>query len=328
MSVASFMISLKSGGDMNIKIIGIGGGGCNALNYLIRSRKLKADFIAINSDYRSLRRSKAKKKLILSPNLLNGYGAGGNPDLAQQAAWQSAQAILGLFKKPDWVCILAGLGGGTGTGAAPVVAQIARDAGIQVASVVTLPFRHEGPIRHAQAQEGMELLKSHCDIVLKFSNDQLNLFVDREGLDLREAFALMDEWFSRAAMAVGDLLLYRRILGPKPSEWKTILGKGRSLWVGTGSASGNSRFLKVCEEAIRYPIVEEVQLSKAKKWYPLVVCRSITLGQFNAINGHLLARVPKGVKIIPGIAYDKTMKKDQLRLSLWASAPPEKHKKL
>ena len=304
---------------MNIKIIGIGGGGCNALNYLIRSKKLKADFIAINSDYRSLRRSKAKKKLILSPKLLNGYGAGGNPDLAQQAAWQSAQAIKGLLKKTDLVCILAGLGGGTGTGAAPVVAQIARDAGIPVASVVTLPFRHEGPIRHAQAQEGLELLKSHCDIVLKFSNDQLNLFADREGLDLKEAFGLMDEWFSRAARAAADILFYQHGLGPKTDEWKNLVGSGKSLWLGSGSTTGKDRFLTACDEALKFPILEEILLPEATKWFPLIVCKNITLGQFNDTLAQIQARAPKNTEIIAGLAYDKTMNQDELRLSIWAT---------
>jgi cell division protein FtsZ len=306
---------------MNIKIIGIGGGGCNALNYLIPAQKIKADFIALNTEHRSIRRSKAKNKILLGAKSLNGLGSGGNTALVQWATWESSDAIRNLLGKADLVCLLAGLGGGTGTGAAPVVAKIARDQGLPVAALVTLPFSHEGPMRRELALKGLQQLQDHCNLVFKLPNDQIHPLVDRLHLDLRGAFSWVDEWFCRSAMAAGDLLFYQRELGPKPSEWKTLIEPGKSRWLSSGSASGKNRFLTVCDEALKFPILQEIHFSEADNWFPLIVCKDITLGQFNDILAQVQAKAPKNVEINAGLAYDKSMKKDEIRLSLWATGP-------
>jgi cell division protein FtsZ len=304
---------------MNMKIIGVGGAGVNILNQLIQSNKIQADFVAVNIDPKSLRRSKAKTKLNLDPRYRLAGGHSSTPERVYQSAWGSADALYALIDNARGVLILAGLGGDTGTGAAPVVAQIAREAGAAVVSLVTLPFRHEGPVRHMRAQVGLGVLQTQSDLVFKFPNEEVNLLSDLEDLDLHEAFNFLENRMVDAALAASDLFANPQVLTVDLEEWKSHLVSTEKLWLGAGHARGDNRIVQVVEQAFRNPLVEEIQISKATRIYMVLVCEALSLAQLNILVAYLKTKIPKNSVIKFGMAWDPRMSPDELRLSIWAS---------
>jgi cell division protein FtsZ len=307
-----------------MKVIGIGGGGCNTLNHLIKTKNIKAEFIALNTEWRGLERSKAGQKLLLGPKLLNGFGAGGNPALGQKAALESAEALRDLCKGGDFICLLAGLGAGTGTGAAPEVARIAQETGAFVVTIVTLPFEHEGPIRQAQAVQGLEAIKNHSDVVLKFPNEKINRLCRQANLNLPVAFGLLDGHVSLLVRAFGDLFFEQQTVSADVEEWQAHLGPFKGLWFGTATVEGKDRFTQAIDEVVRESLIEEVKFRRVNRLFFMVVCKGITLGEFNVLVGSVRDKAPQGCILKVGLADDPAMKKDELRLSVWATAASNK----
>lgn len=304
---------------MNMKVIGVGGGGCNLLNHLMKTKKIKAEFIAVNTDYKCLRRSKAHKKVQLGPKLCRGLGSGGNPVTANQAAWESAEDLRGLFEHTQLVCFLACLGGGTGTGATPVLAQLAREAGAKVFSIVTLPFCHEGPIRHSQAQVGLGVIQDQSDMLVKFPNEQLDLVADLKKLDFSEIFGWQDERISRVVLAAGDLFHGHESLRLDFEEWKDHVGSSTHVWMGVATAWGANRFTQSVADVIRNPLVEEIKFTQADRLFLMVAFNEMTHDQYRALKDAVKSKAPQGCKVRVGLANDPAMKKDEIRLSLWAA---------
>jgi cell division protein FtsZ len=308
---------------MNVKIIGIGGAGCNFLNHLVETKKSQAELVAVNTDSQSLKRSKAKKKIQLGLGLGRSKGTGGNPITGNQAALESRKKLRALFENTEAVCLVAGLGGGTGTGATPVLAQIARESGVKVISLVTLPFLHEGPIRHQQAQMGLGAIQDQSDVVLKFPNEKIGVVSDQKGFDFSESYDWQDENISQVITAVGDLFPdsenMHEILNLDFEEWKNHVGSSPYKWLGIGTAWGINKITQVVAEALRGTLVEEIQFAEAAKIFLVIVSNEMTLGEFNTLNGKVMGNASYGCKIKIGLKKDPALKKDEIRLSIWAA---------
>lgn len=223
-----------------IKVIGVGGGGGNAINTMISGGLTGVEFIAMNTDAQDLRRSLAPKRFQLGQQLTKGLGAGANPEVGREAALEDRDRIAELVVGADMVFVTAGMGGGTGTGAAPIIAQVARDCGALTVGVVTRPFYFEGRKRRRQADEGIEALTANVDTIITIPNQRLvSMASDRTSM--KEAFRVADEVLLQAVKGVSDLINYQGMVNVDFSDVRTIMGcKGVAL-MGVGSTAANTR---------------------------------------------------------------------------------------
>src|ERR1041384_2479402 len=189
----------------HLKVIGVGGGGGNAVNKMVEAGLEGVECIAANTDYKSLRRSKASKKIQLGKNLTKGLGSGGNPSIGKDAAMESTEEIKKSLEGADMVVVAAGMGGGTGTGAAPVVAEICKKMGILTIGVVSRPFEHEGPVRKSQAEDGLQAMLPHVDAIVVIPNERINLVCEQD-VDLLSAFARVDEVLVQAIQGISGVI--------------------------------------------------------------------------------------------------------------------------
>lgn len=239
----------------NIKVIGVGGGGTNAVNRMIESGLSGVEFIAMNTDRQVLNISLAPQKMGLGENLTRGLGAGGNPDIGRSAAEESKSEIKKAMEGADMVFIAAGMGGGTGTGAAPVIAEIAREVGALTVAVVTKPFNFEGPRRMRLAEEGVDNLKAKVDTVIVVPNDKL-LSVGDKRMTLVEAFKVADEVLQHGVQGISDIITIPGQINVDFADVKAIMQNAGSALMGIGSASGDHRAVEAAQEAISSPLLE------------------------------------------------------------------------
>ncbi len=239
----------------NIKVIGCGGGGSNAVNRMIEAGLSGVEFCAMNTDKQVLELSLAQKRLQLGENLTKGLGAGGNPDIARSAAEESKGLIKRIVEGSDMVFITAGMGGGTGTGAAPVVAQIAREAQALTVAVVTKPFTFEGPRRMRIADAGIEELKQHVDTVIVVPNDKLLSISDRK-ITLSEAFKAADDVLRQGVQGISDIIIVPGTINVDFADVKAILKDAGSALMGIGSASGDHRAVEAATTAVSSKLLE------------------------------------------------------------------------
>lgn len=246
-----------------IKVIGIGGGGCNAVNNMINSEVERVEFIAANTDIQALNQSKAPMKIQIGVKLTRGLGAGGRPQIGREAALESADAIRELLADTDMLFVTAGMGGGTGTGAAPVVANIAKEMGILTVGVVTKPFSFEGPRRVKQAEEGMAELKKGCHSVIIIPNQKL-LNVVEKGTPLLESFLVVDDVLRQAVQGISDLITTPGLMNVDFADVRTIMSHmGRSV-MGMGVARGENRAVEAAKMSISSPLLEESSIKGAR----------------------------------------------------------------
>ncbi|NIO17695.1 MAG: cell division protein FtsZ [Deltaproteobacteria bacterium] len=246
-----------------IKVIGIGGGGGNALNTMIDMGLEMVDFIVANTDLQALEYNMAPMKLQLGENLTKGLGAGADPDIGRQAALEDIDMMRESLAGADMVFITAGLGGGTGTGGAPIIAQVARDMGILTVAVVTKPFRFEGIKRIKQAENGLKELREVVDTMIVIPNDKL-LIVAEEKMSLVNAFRKADEVLYQGVKGITDLVTKPGYINLDFADVKTIMtGMGIAL-MGTGTASGENRAMAAAEKAISSPLLEDYSIRGAK----------------------------------------------------------------
>jgi cell division protein FtsZ len=246
-----------------IKVIGIGGGGGNALNTMIDMGLDMVDFIVANTDLQALEYNMAPMKLQLGESITKGLGAGADPDIGRQAALEDIDIMRESMNGADMVFITAGLGGGTGTGGAPVIAQVAKDMGILTVAVVTKPFRFEGVKRSKQAENGMKELREVVDTMIVIPNDKL-LIVAEEKLSLVNAFKKADEVLYQGVKGITDLVTKPGYINLDFSDVKTIMtGMGIAL-MGTGTATGENRAMAAAEKAISSPLLEDYSIRGAK----------------------------------------------------------------
>jgi cell division protein FtsZ len=239
----------------NIKVVGVGGGGTNAVNRMIEAGLTGVEFMAMNTDIQVLDLALAPTRLQLGDALTKGLGAGGNPEVGRNAAEESRQDIKKLLEGADMVFITAGMGGGTGTGAAPVVAEIARDTGALTVGVVTTPFAFEGPRRLRLAEEGISTLKQKVDTSIVIPNDRLLSVVERRA-KLVDAFRMADDVLRQGVQGVSDIITIPGLINVDFADVKAIMTNAGTAIMGIGMASGDSRAVEAAEQAIASPLLE------------------------------------------------------------------------
>ncbi len=246
----------------NIKVIGVGGGGGNAINTMITEGISSVEFIAANTDLQALETNLAPLKIQLGGALTNGLGAGANPEIGRDSALEDQTRIAEALSGADMVFVTAGMGGGTGTGAAPIIASVARDQGALTVGVVTKPFQFEGRRRRRQAEEGIENLSGAVDTLITIPNQRL-LAIAGEQTTILEAFKKADEVLLHAVQGISDLITVRGLVNVDFADVRTIMtDKGMAL-MGTGRASGPSRAMEAAEMAISSPLLEDVSIEGA-----------------------------------------------------------------
>lgn len=238
-----------------IKVIGVGGGGGNAVNRMINEKVQGVDFIVANTDLQALNASKAQTKIQLGPKLTKGLGAGSNPEVGDKAAQESEEQIQKALEGADMVFITAGMGGGTGTGAAPVIAKIAKDSGALTVGVVTRPFSFEGPRRAKFATEGLEELKSNVDTLIIVANDRLLEMIDKK-TPMMEAFKEADNVLRQGVQGISDLIVTPGYINLDFADIKTLMSNQGAALMGVGNSTGENRATEATKKAISSPLLE------------------------------------------------------------------------
>ena len=242
-------------GTATIKVIGVGGGGTNAVNRMVDSGIRGVEFVAVNTDRQALLLSKAASKIQIGEKITRGLGAGANPDIGAQAAEESRAEITEALRGADMVFVTAGMGGGTGTGAAPIVASCAKEMGILTIGVVTKPFTFEGKKRLSQADRGIESLKSKVDTLVVIPNDKLLQIIDRK-TSIVEAFKMADDVLRQGVQGISDLIAVPGLVNLDFADVKTIMLNTGIAHMGIGRASGESRAEDAAKQAIQNPLLE------------------------------------------------------------------------
>lgn len=243
--------------NAQIKVVGIGGGGCNAVNRMIDSGMSGVTFIGVNTDKQALVRCKAEIKVQIGEKLTKGLGAGGNPEVGQRSAEESLDEVIKYLDEnsTDMVFITAGMGGGTGTGAAPVIAKAAKDKGILTVGVVTKPFTFEGPTRRKQAELGIKFLKKYVDSLVVVPNDKL-LQISDKNTPMVQAFNMADEVLKQGVQGIAELIAEAGLINLDFADIKTVMSDRGVAHMGVGHGSGDDRVAKAVKEAIESPLLE------------------------------------------------------------------------
>jgi len=242
-------------GTATIKVIGVGGAGNNAVNRMIEAGIKGVDFIAVNTDRQALQTSKANTKIQIGEKITRGLGAGANPDIGAQSAEESKAEVSEILRGADMVFVTAGMGGGTGTGAAPIVAQVAKEMGILTIGVVTKPFTFEGKKRLSQAERGVESLKGKVDTLVVIPNDKLLQIIDRK-TSIIEAFKMADDILRQGVQGISDLIAIPGLVNLDFADVKTIMLNQGMAHMGVGNASGENRAEDAAKQAIQSPLLE------------------------------------------------------------------------
>jgi cell division protein FtsZ len=238
-----------------IKVIGVGGGGSNAVNRMIEEGMAGIEFVAVNTDAQALLLSDAPKRVRVGEKLTRGLGAGGNPEIGQKAAEESAEELYEVIKGSDMIFIAAGIGGGTGTGAAPVIAQIAKEVGALTIGVVTRPFTFEGAKRAQTAEAGISKLKEHVDTLIVIPNDRLLQIADKRA-SLQQAFKLADDVLRQGIQGISELITIPGLINLDFADVRTIMSEGGAALMAVGSGSGEDRARQAAEQAISSQLLD------------------------------------------------------------------------
>src|SRR3989344_1536569 len=305
-----------------IRVVGVGGSGCNAINHMINSKVRGVEFVAVNSDAQDLHRSLSRRKVHIGKNLTRGLGTGMTPELGKRAAEETRQQVQETLQGSDMVFITCGMGGGTGTGAAPVIAKIAKEVGALVIAIVTKPFGFEGAQRKDIAERGLADLKKEVDAFIVIPNDKLLAIVEQT-LSLKQAFALCDEVLREAVEGVSDIIRTPGDINTDFNDIKAVMeGAGPTL-MGIGIADGDERAKEAAKRAVNSPLLD-ISISGAKGvlW---VVAHSDDLGimEVHEASKIISESVDKNAKIIWGVMKDDKLKKGQLRIIVIATGFPE-----
>lgn len=291
----------------NIKVIGVGGGGGNAVNTMIREGLSNVDFIIANTDLQAIHASSAEVKLQLGSTLTKGLGAGANPEVGREAALEDRERIAEVLKGADMVFITAGMGGGTGTGAAPVVAEIAKQMGILTIGVVTKPFIFEGKRRKAYADQGLIELKKAVDTLITIPNQRL-INLAGESTSIIDAFKKADEVLVKAVRGISDLITIPGLINLDFADVRTIMnGKGLAM-MGTGEADGMGRAREAAQRAISSPLLEDIDISGATGvLLNITGSSSMTLHEVNEAAMMIQEAAHEEAEIIFGAVIDEKM---------------------
>lgn len=301
-----------------IKVIGVGGGGGNAVNHMVESNIEGVEFICANTDAQALKRVAAKTVLQLGSEITKGLGAGANPDVGRQAAMEDRERIAELINGADMVFITAGMGGGTGTGGAPVVAQVAKELGILTVAVVTRPFPFEGPKRMRAAEEGMRELSEHVDSLITIPNEKL-LAVLGKNASLLTAFSAANDVLLGAVQGIAELITSPGIINVDFADVRTVMSEMGMAMMGTGGATGENRAREAAEKAIRSPLLEDIDLHGARGILVNITAGpDLSIGEFNDVGATVQEFASQDATIVVGTSIDMEMT-DELRVTVVAA---------
>lgn len=289
-----------------IKVIGVGGGGGNAVNRMVLSGMKGVEFISMNTDYQALATSHATYKLNIGARLTKGKGAGGQADVGQRSAEESRDEITALLKGADMVFVTAGMGGGTGTGAAPVVAEIARDMDILTVGVVTKPFKFEGKRRMEHAEMGITALREHVDALLIIPNERLQQ-ISNEKITLANAFAAADEVLRQGVQSISDLICTTGIINLDFADVTSVMKNAGNAHMGVGRASGKEKARVAAEMAINSPLLETSINGAMGVIANIVASPDIALDEVYTASELISDAAHPDVNLIWGVAYDENL---------------------
>ncbi len=304
-----------------IKVIGVGGSGKNALNHMITSRVKGVEFIAMNTDTQDLHHSLAPKKLHIGKNLTKGLGAGMNPELGKKAAEETKTEIQDMLKGADMAFIACGMGGGTGTGAAPIVARAAKEQDILTVAVVTRPFFFEGNQRMKIAEKGIEELSKEVDAIIVIPNDKLLAMADKNTA-FKDAFATCDEVLRQAVEGISDLITTPGVINVDFADIRAVMQDAGSALMGIGSASGEKRAEKAAFMAINSPLLE-VSIHGAKGvLFAISGGDDLTIHEIQDAAKIITESIDKDAKVIFGTIRDEKLKKGEVKVTVIATSFP------
>jgi cell division protein FtsZ len=301
-----------------IKVIGVGGGGGNAVEHMVKQQIEGVRFIAANTDAQALRNSSADITVQLGTQITSGLGAGANPEVGRSSAEEDAETIRNSLEGADMVFIAAGMGGGTGTGAAPVVAKIAKDLGILTVAVVTRPFDFEGKKRAAAAEQGINELSEIVDALITIPNNKL-LKVLGKGTTLLDAFAKANDVLFGAVQGIAELITRSGLINVDFADVRTVMSAMGTAMMGTASASGPDRAQEAAEAAISSPLLEDVDLTGAKGILVNITAgMDIAIEEFEIVGNHVKALASENATVVVGAVIDPEMT-DELRVTVVAT---------
>lgn len=301
-----------------IKVIGVGGSGNNAISRMIGGRIKGVDFIAVNTDAQALHHSQATEKIHIGRSLTRGLGAGMNPELGRAAAEESKKDIEKSLKGADMVFITCGLGGGTGTGAAPIIAEVSRELGALTVAVVTKPFTFEGAERGRIAEEGLEQLKNKVDTIIIVPNERLLQIIDKK-TSLIDAFKTVDNILKQAVQGISDLITIPGIVNVDFNDVKTIMKDAGSALMGIGIASGENRAVEAAKAAINSPLLE-LSIDGAKGvLFNISGGADLGMIEINEAARIITSSIAPDAKVIFGAVIDDSIKKGELKITVIAT---------
>ena len=302
---------------VQIKVVGVGGGGGNAIDRMIESGVKGVDFIAINTDQQALNRSMATEKVTIGDNSTKGKGAGAKPEMGSKAASESREKIAEQLKGADMVFITAGMGGGTGTGAAPIVAEVARDLGVLTVGIVTKPFKFEGRRRKEQAEKGIENLCQHVDSLVIIPNERLHL-ISKEKLTLLNAFKAADDILRQGVQSISDLIKNPGIVNLDFADINSVMKDAGYAHMGVGRASGEDKARQAAERAISSPLLETSISGAMGVIINITSSPDIGLEEITIASEMIADMVHPDANIIWGTAFDESME-DEMSVTVIAT---------
>lgn len=304
-----------------IKVIGIGGSGKGALNHMINSKLSGVEFIAMNTDVQDLHHSLAEKKIHIGKNLTKGLGAGMDPEIGKRSAEETREEVQDVIKGADMVFIAGGMGGGTGTGAAPVVAAIAKNEGILTIGVFTKPFFFEGSSRMKLAEKGLEELEKEVDALIVIPNDRLLSVIDKN-TSVKQAFEMCDEVLKQAVESISNIIRTAGTINLDFADIKRILKDSGTALMGVGHGTGENRAREAASAAVNSPLLD-VSIHGAKGvLFAIYGAEDLGMLEVQEAAKIITESVDKDAKIIFGIATDPTLKKDEIKVTVIATGFP------
>jgi len=300
-----------------IKVIGVGGGGSNAVNRMIENGVKGVEFITVNTDAQALHLTKSEQKLQIGDKLTRGLGAGANPEVGKKAAEESREFITNSLRSADMVFVTAGMGGGTGTGAAPVIAELAKECGALTVGVVTRPFTFEGRKRSVQAEMGIEALKEKVDTLIVIPNDRLLEIVDKK-TPMLEAFREADNVLRQAVQGISDLIAVPGLINLDFADVKTIMSERGSALMGIGQASGENRAMEAARKAIMSPLLETSIEGARGVIMNITGGSNLSLYEVNEAAEIVIAASDPEVNMIFGAIIDDNLK-DEIKVTVIAT---------
>jgi cell division protein FtsZ len=311
------MIDPWKGSQARIKVIGVGGGGGNAINRMIDEGVDGVEFIAVNTDVQVLSLNKADRKVQIGARTTGGLGAGSYPEIGKKSAEESKEELKKMIEGSDLLFITAGMGGGTGTGASPIIASLAKELGILTVAVVTKPFSFEGRVRNRVAEEGIKEIMPNADTVIVISNDRLLKIVDKK-TPLNDAFKVADNVLLYAVKGISDLIIVPGLINVDFADVRTTLEEAGTAWFGIGVGRGESRAVEAAKKAVSSPLLDFSIDGATRVLYNITGGKNFGIGEVNEVASVISEAVAPDANIIFGTAINDNLE-DEVRITVIAA---------